>query len=62
MLVLQRKKNERVIITLPDGSNGEVVVVRFPHDGSVRLGFEFPNGVTIHRQEVQEAIDREQAT
>ena len=53
MLVLSRKKNESIII------NDNVVVTIVDIKGDrVRLGFEAPKEVTIHRREVFEAIKR----
>lgn len=51
MLVLTRKKNETVMI----GDDIRVVVVEIRGD-KVRLGFEAPPEVPVHRQEVYEAI------
>ena len=48
MLVLSRKKNERIII----GDNIEVTVVEIRGD-RVKLGFVGPDGVSINREEVQ---------
>lgn len=57
MLVLSRNVGESVMI----GDNIRVVVVRPRRpDGQMRLGFEAPPGVPIHRLEVYEAIKREQ--
>ncbi|MEX0650037.1 MAG: carbon storage regulator CsrA [Candidatus Andersenbacteria bacterium] len=53
MLVLSRKKNERVVI---DG-NIVITVVDIRGD-KVRLGIEAPKEVPVHRQEVYEAILR----
>lgn len=51
MLVLSRKKDEKVVI------NGNVVVTVIEMRGDkVRLGFEAPNDVEIHRQEVLDEI------
>lgn len=47
MLVLSRKMGERIII----GDNIELVVIRIQGD-KVRLGFEAPEDVTIHREEI----------
>ena len=47
MLVLSRKPNESVIL----GSNIKVTVLDIRGD-KVRLGFEAPNSVPIHREEV----------
>ena len=53
MLVLSRKKNERIIIN----DNITITVVDVRGD-KVRLGFEAPKDVQIHREEVYEAIKR----
>lgn len=57
MLVLTRSLEERVVIQSGD-TRIEVVVCEFRGD-KVRLGFVAPPHVVIHRQEVQDAIDRE---
>jgi carbon storage regulator len=54
MLVLTRHKDERVMI----GDNIVVTVVEIRGD-KVRLGFDAPRDVSVHRQEVAEAISRE---
>ena len=56
MLVLSRKKNESIIIN----DNITVVVVEIKGD-KVRLGVEAPKDVVVHRNEVYDAIRREQA-
>lgn len=53
MLVLSRKKNETIVIN----DNIVVTVVEIQGD-RVRLGFEAPKEVTVHRSEVYEAIKR----
>jgi len=55
MLVLSRKKNERIVI----GENVVVTVVEVRGD-RVRLGIEAPQEVPIHRSEVHDAITKEQ--
>jgi carbon storage regulator len=56
MLVLSRKKNESIVI------NDNIVVTVIDIRGDkVRLGFEAPNDVPIHRREVYEAIKRSEA-
>ena len=55
MLVLSRKKNESIII----GDDITIVVVESCGD-KVRLGIEAPKEVPVHRQEVYEAIRRNQ--
>lgn len=57
MLVLSRKKDEKIII----GDNITVMVIEIRGD-KVRLGIDAPREVTVHRQEVYEAIQREQKT
>lgn len=58
MLVLSRERDEVIHI----GDDIKIVVVDIRGD-KVRLGIEAPHGVPVHRQEVYEAIKRqEQAT
>jgi carbon storage regulator len=57
MLVLSRKCGERIVI----GSNIEIVVVCVRGD-RVRLGFQAPIDVPIHRAEVHDRIQTEMAT
>lgn len=59
MLVLSRKKNESIVIN----DDITIVVVEIRGD-KVRLGVEAPKEVPVHRNEVYEAIRRnqEQAT
>lgn len=54
MLVLNRKKNESIIIR-----DDIVVTVVDIRGDKVRLGIEAPSNVSVHRQEVYEAIQRE---
>ena len=56
MLVLTRKRDERIMI----GDKISLLVVDIRGD-KVRLGIEAPSDVTVHRKEVYEAIQREQA-
>ena len=54
MLVLSRKKDEKIII-----NNGEIVITVVEiRDGKVRLGIEAPKEIPVHREEVFEAIKR----
>ena len=55
MLVLSRKKNESIIIN----DDITIVVVEIRGD-KVRLGVEAPKEVPVHRNEVYEAIRRNQ--
>ncbi len=54
MLILNRNKNESVVIN----ENVVVTVVEIRGD-RVRLGFEAPKDITIHRQEIHEIIQHE---
>jgi carbon storage regulator len=56
MLVLSRKKNESIIIN----DDITIVVVEIRGD-KVRLGVEAPKEVPVHRNEVYEAIRRNNA-
>jgi len=53
-LVLSRKKDESLVI----GDNIVVTVVDIRGD-KVRLAIQCPNEIPVHRQEVYEAIQRE---
>ncbi|MFH1353785.1 MAG: carbon storage regulator CsrA [bacterium] len=53
MLVLSRKKNERIVIN----DDITIVVVEIRGD-RVRLGIEAPKEVPVHRREVFDAINR----
>lgn len=54
MLVLSRKKNEKIVI----GNNITIMVIEVRGD-RVRLGIEAPQDVPIHRSEVADAIRNE---
>lgn len=56
MLVLSRKQDEKIII----GDNISIMVVAIVGD-KVRLGIEAPKDISIHREEVYQAILRERA-
>lgn len=53
MLILSRKLNESIVI------DGKIVikVLRIDKD-SVKLGIQAPPEVTVHRQEIQDLIDK----
>jgi len=57
MLVLSRKKNEVINI----GDNIRITVVDVRGD-NIRIGIEAPTDVPVHREEVYDAIKREQDT
>jgi carbon storage regulator len=54
MLVLSRQRDESIVI----GDNVVITIVDIRGD-KVRLGIEAPGEVPVHRQEVYEAIQRE---
>jgi carbon storage regulator len=54
MLVLSRKQDEKIII----GDSITLMVISIQGD-KVRLGIEAPKHVSIHREEVYQAIQRE---
>lgn len=56
MLVLSRKKDESIVIG--DGIVVRIVEIR---GDKVRLGIEAPKDVPVHRQEVYDAIKRQEA-
>lgn len=56
MLVLSRKRDERIVI----GPDIVITVVDIRGD-KVRIGIEAPQSVSVHRQEVFDAIQRERA-
>jgi carbon storage regulator len=51
MLVLSRKKNESIVI-----NDNVIVTVVDVRGDKVRLGIEAPRDVSVHRQEVLDAI------
>jgi carbon storage regulator len=55
MLVLARKRDESIII-------GDDIVIKIIdiREDTVRLGIEAPKEISVHREEVYEAIKREQ--
>ncbi len=57
MLVLSRRTEERIKIN----DDITLVVVEILDD-KVRLGIEAPKDVTVHRQEVYDAIQRKKAS
>ncbi len=57
MLVLSRKKDEKIMI----GDDITVMVINIQND-KVRLGIEAPKHVAVHREEVYQAIQRSRST
>jgi carbon storage regulator len=56
MLVLSRKRDERIVIN----DNIVITVVEIRGD-KVRLGIEAPAELSVHRQEVYDALRRERS-
>lgn len=56
MLVLSRKKNESIVI-----GNGIVVTVVEVKGDKVRLGIVAAKDVPVHRQEIHDAIQKQNA-
>jgi carbon storage regulator len=56
LLVLSRKKNERVVID----ENIVITIVEI-RGGNVRLGIEAPKSIPVHRAEVHREIMQERA-
>lgn len=56
MLVLSRKKDEQIVITL--GSQLVTVKIVDVRGDRVRLGIDAPANVAVHRQEVFEALNQ----
>jgi carbon storage regulator CsrA len=57
MLVLSRHKDEWIDIAGGTAAGGLSIVITEIRGDKVRIGFEGPRDITIHRREVQQAID-----
>jgi len=57
MLVLKRKREQRIRIACPDGT---VIWVQLmtAHGGNARIGIEAPKSVEIYREEVYDALQQ----
>ena len=56
MVIISRKRDESIVI----GDDIVVTIVDIRED-KVRIAIELPKGVSVHRREVWEAIQREDA-
>jgi carbon storage regulator len=56
MLVLTRLEGQSVII----GDKNIIVTVLGSRNGQVKLGFDAPEDITIHREEVYERIQKQE--
>jgi carbon storage regulator len=54
MLVLSRKKSQTIVV----GDDIRITIVELRGD-KVRVGIDAPRGVTVHREEVYDAIQQE---
>lgn len=57
MLVLGRKTDERIFLTMPDGRNITIVVTEI-HPDKVRIGIEAPRDVVIVRDNAVKTTQR----
>lgn len=57
MLVLSRLKDESIIITTPQGDKIEIVITEVSGH-KVRVGIEAARNISVHRKEVQDAIEK----
>ena len=57
MLILSRTKNKRIVLVTPEGDRIYIQVCEIDRN-VVKIGVEAPPYVTIHREEVQDEIDR----
>lgn len=55
MLVLSRKRDEKIVVTTPEGRRIVFTIVAIRGD-MVRTGWEADDDVTVHREEVQSAV------
>lgn len=54
----QPPESERIVCTTLSGERIEFVIVDVRQHGTVRVGVDAPPGVSVHRLEVQQAIER----
>lgn len=61
MLILTRRCGEEVIITTATGEKISIVLMGLKGNQG-RIGINAPKSMTVHRREIQDRIDRENAT
>ena len=61
MLVLSRKKNEQIVISPPGCDEPIVIVIVEIRGDKVRLGIEAPREIPVHRREVYDQIQKQEA-
>ena len=54
MLVLSRKKDEKILIRVPGQEDISITVVRIDNQNKVRLGIEAEDGISILRSELDD--------
>lgn len=59
MLVLSRQKDESIVIG--EGDDKVTITIVDVRGDKVRLGIDAPREVSVHRQEIYDAIQREKA-
>lgn len=60
MLVLSRKRDEKIILRTPGQEDIELTVVRIDNQNRVRLGINAPQEVSVIRSELEDKIARPQ--
>lgn len=56
MLVLSRKKDEKIILKCPDMSDIKITIVRIDNKNRVRIGIEADKDITVLRSELDRSI------
>lgn len=59
MLVLSRKKDEKIILKLPDMPDIKITVVKIDNRNKVRLGIEADKEITVLRSELEPTYNNE---
>ena len=60
MLVLSRKRDEKIILRTPGQEDIELTVVRIDNQNRVRLGINAPQEVSVIRSELEDKVARPQ--